>query len=394
MKNNSKKKNNTANSGDQYSRKNNVVVYLLNKYVHRRVFESLEERPDMDQYLLVPSKIENSTLVPENYDGMKIRKILYYKNKEDIKSILRKLRPYIMVSTRKIEKPFNKVQKRAFVHHGIITENVKKFFNQKGMQWLKNFTFYFFGTKSSIEIITKINPGGYQNILLNVVPQFDLLTTEYYNKYKDTILSKSGAGNKKIILFAGFISENLCDEYGFEQTDYYKISILLDELAKKHNWFIFNKPKLTFENCVALALRYPHLNEYLKKYSDLKDSKNTFFLSVEENIYRFFFSDLVIVNGASTVEIEACALQKPLFVINTNSGSNRNYNFGIDESLAANFISDAKDIETDIVELFKTGAKHYPEKQKEFVASLGLTVDGNMHKRLQDKLAEMIAEIK
>ena len=68
------------------------------------------------------------------------------------------------------------------------------------------------------------------------------------------------------------------------------------------------------------------------------------------------------MNGTSTVEVEACCIQKPLFIIQTKCNGCLDP-FDTKSSGAAIDIIDVCELEHCLVSYFETGSHHYPEKQ-------------------------------
>ena len=126
--------------------------------------------------------------------------------------------------------------------------------------------------------------------------------------------------------------------------------------------------------------------KYIKLYGDIQKSKHLHFITTTGHIYRYFFADAIVLNGTSTVEVEACAIGKPLFIVRTCTKSITDPYDMVNSGAAAGII-DSCEIEDLLIQHFNNGDFHCPKKQRQRIKDMGITFDGLMHKRIQDRLA-------
>lgn len=365
------------------------VLYLATSLSHKRVFESFTERADMIQLVVGPPPIIGEGIVPEDYSDFKIKKIKFYNNIKHLQSIIDKFNPNIFVQAslpcaKGLSLPSG--CKKAYVSHGVVgnqaLENIKK--EKFNLSVWQNCDVYFGAGKSFKPWIDKVVSGN-NRVVLDSVPQFDLLADEsYVSSYKDRILNKISPTVKfnKIILFFGFCCKDRVD---FKQNneDYFATVIELERVAREHGWLIMVKPRHTNDKMLKFLKTHKWGKKYIEKYKSIIKSKNIHFITTTGHIYRYFFADMIIANGFSTVELEACYLNKPLFIVRTKYQHDP---FDTVRSSAATLISSIDDIYGVIT---NSNSYHNINGQDKLLLDSNISKDGRAHERVQNVLLKI-----
>lgn len=382
------------------------VLYVITSPAHKRVFESLVERQDLEQMVVgqAPSELR---MVPEDYSGFKIKNIRYV-NKNDyvneIKACVNDFKPdlYVQADLSDIHRKVwessvkaGRLYKRIYVSHGMGGNNLKEImksveFDLSGWHGLDLYCGPDLRFADWVKHVAKVDNS---KILLNTFPQLDILhDSNYYNSYRESVIKKTKCPSaKKVILFLGFCCK---DRYDFKHhnEDYFSTAIELGLIAKQHNWLVMIKPRQTHEDMMDFLRTHKWGSKYIESYKALHRNNNVHFIGpASTHIYRYYFADAFVINGCSTVEIEVCAIQKPLFAVRTDlkclqSGYDP---FDTTKTHAAMSIPDLAELEHDLLGCFNEGKFHRPEKQKYLLDSIGLSFDGKHHERLQNKLSEL-----
>lgn len=360
------------------------IIYHIRSFAHRRVYESLEVRDGVDQIILGPKpKIMNGVL--EGYDDFGIQNIRTYVDLNEAQKIVNQLKPDVFTQAdfpNRINHPVG--CKRVFIAHGMIGNHVISMFKKGTMSIWEDFDLYCGATNRFRDWIWHVT-GKKPEVLTNAMPQLDLLTDpNYYMRHKSKVLASSKIPNPNAtILFCGFGCKDRVD-YNLHNEDFFTTIMELEKIAKKHNWLIMIKPRQNFEK----AMKYLRSTgkwavKYRTLYPKVINSPNLHFIEHENNIYRYFFADVVVGNGCSTIEVESCIAGRPLVMVRTKTGTEYDP-FGTVLSGAAEEVKNVNHIESTVLRIL--GQKHDTSKQQEFLKSLGLTNDGLAHKRLQDRI--------
>jgi hypothetical protein len=189
----------------------------------------------------------------------------------------------------------------------------------------------------------------------------------------------------KIILFAGFCCRDRKD-FDCHNEDYFKTVIELERLARKNNWLVMVKPRQT--HSVMMKFLHSHVwgQKYVDDYTRVHKSEYLHFITTTGHIYRYLFADAIVINGTSTIEVEACAIQKPLFIVRAGCDITDPYDMVGSGTVVG--VVDMEDLQ-EFLEVFEEGVCHYPDRQRQWFIDHKLTLDGKMHKRIQNKLVEM-----
>jgi hypothetical protein len=375
------------------------VMYVITSPSHKRCFESFEERKDLEQMIIGP-RPESNKIVPEDYSSFKIKNIKYI-GERSIVDYVKSFKPDIYVQPdlspihNTIYNQFKGSYKRVYVSHGMIGNHVKdlmKVENFNTSVW-HGMDLYCGATNIFAEWIKYVAKVRDDKILLNALPQLDILyKSEYYNSYRDKIVKKTKYPDaKKVILFMGFCCKDRHD-FKAHNTDYFRTAIELGKIAKKNNWLVMIKPRQTHDEILKFLQTHNWGKQFINDYNALYNNINVYFIGpAATHIYRYYFADAFVFNGCSTAEIEACAIQKPLFIVRTDlkclqSGYDP---YDTVSSGAAMPVPDLAELEHDLVEYFNNGKFHYPERQKELIDKMNISFDGKMYERIQNRLLEL-----
>lgn len=370
------------------------ILYVATSLSHKRAFEPFVERAGLDQMIAGPAPKINEGIVPEDYSDFKIKKIKYFNNNKELQAIVDKFKPDVFVQAslpcaQGIRLPSG--CKKVYVSHGLVGNHVKGMIKKAGFNtsvW-KGCDLYC-GAWDSVftEWIQHTAKVGKDKILLNALPQLDILYDgNYYNSYRKRVLDKTKNPNpSKVILFVGFCCKTRPD-FVLHNEDYFKTVLGLDQVAAKNNWLIMVKPRHTFGDMIKFLKSQKWGSKYVKPYRNAQESKHLHFITTSGHIYRYFFADAIVVNGCSTIEVEACAANKPLVVVRTHSSLSRDYDpYMTVSELAANVVDQDGYLWHNI-----DGAinDNWINRQKALIQKMGITFDGQHHKRIQERILKL-----
>jgi hypothetical protein len=365
------------------------IIYTITSLSHKRVFESFDVRSDVKQMIVGPVPKITNGIIPEDYRDFKIKNIRLYKNKKEIQNIVNKFKPNIYVEAslpvaRGIKLPID--CRKVYVSHGMVGNHVKDIIKKAGFNtsvW-KGCDLYCGATKIFENWVKHVAKVDESKILLNALPQLDILhDPDYYDSYRRKVLATTKNPNaKKVLLFVGFCCKDRID-FNSHNEDYFRAVIELEKIARKNNWLVMVKPRQTFNNMMKFLYNHSWGRKYIEKYKKIQQSKYLHFITTTGHIYRYFFSDLIVLNGTSTVEIETCAINKPLFIIKTQCKDDP---YDTIKTGCATHVSDLNKLEYYFTNYKKF---HCPNKQKYHILNAGILFDGKMHKRIQDKLVTL-----
>jgi len=366
------------------------IVYVLTSNAHRRVFETLVPISGIEQLVVGPQPTITSGIVPEDYSDFRIG-IKTYRNISEMNKIIDNFSPNIYVqsdlsSAHKIRSGC----KRVLAHHGAIGNHVvgmaSKISPNTGV-W-KGFDLYCGANNEFIRLVQSFN-GSDSNITVNASPQFDIIyNKEYYESYRKMVLGKIGFSGDKVICYVGFCCKDRID-FDDHNEDYFKTVINLEEIASRNNWLIMVKPRQTYGAMMKFLRSHNWGKKYISKYSEIQKSKFLHFITTTGHIYRYFFANAFIINGSSTVELEVCATNKPLIIARTHNSAAKKFDPYMSVNAgAAELITNQDDLEKSISENLN---RHDREREQNKLLNYhGITFDGNMHKRLQDSIIELL----
>lgn len=361
------------------------VVYVMTSLAHKRVFESFVGRKDLDQIVIGPTSKITSGIVPEDYSDFRIKNRITYKSINDLQGIINKIDPDVYVeASLPIAVKLKKRCKKVYVSHGMVGSHVINLIKQTGMPtkaW-KGCDLYC-GASDGFEKWIRFVSGPNAKVLKNALPQLDILhDQQYYESYKSRVLDRTKNPNPdKVVLFVGFCCKDRLD-FNPHNEDYFRTTIELERIAREKNWLVMIKPRHTYNKMKEFLRTHKWGPKYLKKYESIQGSKHLHFITTTGHIYRYFFADQIIINGTSTVEIEACAIQKPLFIVNTKTSEDP---FGTIKLGAAQRISRMDDVER-----YLCSSVNMEAGQKRVIEGHGISFDGEMHRRVQDYIRNIL----
>ena len=372
------------------------ILYIITSCAHKRTLESFVECNDLEQMIAGPVPQITSNIVPEDYSDFKVKNIKTYNNQAELQSIVNKYNPSICVGASLPVAKGLKLPagcKKAYISHGMIGNHVGEITKQGGfgeMSAWKGCDLYCGATKVFADWIKQSAKVGDGEILLNALPQFDILyNADYYNSYRQKVLQKTkNPQAKKVVLFVGFCCKDRID-FKLHNEDYFKTVIEIEKIAKQNDWIAMIKPRQTHDVMMNFLRNQKWGSKYIKSYEDAHNSKYTHFITTTGHIYRYFFADAMIINGTSTVEVEACAIQKPLFVVRTQTDCKQYDPYDTVGCGAGIGVNKLPDLEPFLNEYFNNGARHAPILQQKWFSDRHLVLDGKMHQRIQKRLLSL-----
>ena len=361
------------------------VLYFSHYLERIRVFRSFEEEPDLEQLFIGPHpKTFNG--VAEDYMDFGIKNIKTYADNKEAQRMVNEFCPDIVVQAdmdKSIQLPAS--AKKVFVMHGVVGNHVRGYFGPS-TSW-DGFDLYCGATKNFKDIVDYFTSTvDKKKVLLNALPQIDFFNTNNYKtSNREDILGRTkNPGAKKIILFCGFSGKYRPDYYDHNE-DYYRTLFELARISEKNNWLSMVKSRQGLRQTGKfLALDEPWIKSCVKPYADAQKNKFVHFIHPDSNIYDHFFADIVICNGCSSVEIEACVVNKPLIVVRTKVGPDKYDPLNTVNSGAAVLVDNISKLEDTIINSLD-GDLHV-NKQNALIESIGISVDGLAHKRITDAI--------
>ena len=372
------------------------IAYVLTSHAHKRVYESFVERKDMNQIIIGPVPTITSGIVPEDYSDFKIHNICYFKTESDLQKIINSFAPdiYVQSDLSSVHPIIKKspIAKTVIIHHGAVGNHaigVAKTLGP-GMKAWRGFDLYCGANHHFENFVKEIGRAKSNQILIDAAAQFDIIYNhDYYDSYRDLVLARTkNPSAEKVILFVGFSGKDRID-FVAQNEDYFKVAIELENLARENNWIILVKPRHTYAAIMNFLKNHSWGSKYIKKYTEIQNSKFLHFVTTTGHIYRYFFADLFVLNGSSTVELEASAINKPLIIVRTKLGSKNG--FDPYETIlrgAGNEVTKIENLAGCIGDCLNN-KKIDIDAQKELIKYHGLTFDGKMHSRIQDRLLNL-----
>ena len=204
------------------------------------------------------------------------------------------------------------------------------------------------------------------------MPQLDIL----YNGIRPIT-------KKPSIIFFGFAAKQRVD-FVKHNEDYFRTAVALGKIK---GFDIYIKPRQEKKKLMAYFHTHnlPELRQQYEKTYNL--SHIHYIPPMNTHVLNYYSADIFVINGCSTVEIEATALQKPLFVVRTQQNSQHGYDpYDTVKSGAAIEITNLNKLE----EIISNVDKYYqPEKQKALLNKMGITFDGQHHRRIQERILKL-----
>jgi hypothetical protein len=107
-------------------------------------------------------------------------------------------------------------------------------------------------------------------------------------------------------------------------------------------------------------------------------------LNPDSCVYDYFNSDIVIIDGWSTAEVEACLAKLPTIVMDKSADAIMKADYMDTVKNEAVLLShNIKDVENHIFWLeVQKNKDELCEKQEKYIQNLGIIFDGNIHNRI------------
>lgn len=359
-------------------------IYMLSSISHQRVFESFNNNNDN---LVVGPKPDS----PENHYGrMKMRNICCYQNPGEVQKIINKFGPDYFIQadfsnlTRGIKLPSK--CKRIYVSHGMVGRHVKDMVRKDkwNMDLWRGCDLYCGATGVFKDWIDYVSPGS--NVLINAIPQLD---TVFGLRGLDTKRSV-GCDGKTTIFFGGFCCRDRID-FNDHNEDYFKTCIELERIASRNGWLILIKPRQVYKKMYEfLTTHKSHwggwTKQYIEPYAKIQSSPFVKFIGTSCGLSTYYAaSDVMVINGCSTIEVESYALGKQLVIVNTKKDAIGEFAFTDEKDDTCFRVKNMSDLECNINQAL-LNPRDKLSNQALFLSKVGITVDGKMHKRVIDRV--------
>ena len=363
------------------------VLYFIHSMCKSRVMKTFKEDADLNQVVVGPKPRTYEGII-EGYDDFGIKDIRQYDNLKEAQKIINKVDPDVVVQTDMTAGiSFPKKSKRVFVMHGTIGNHTKEALshNFKGVSKTWSGFDLYCGSSNDFKDWINYVAGKGNEILLNALPQFDLFHLKNYKTAdKDMFMKRTKSPKaKKVILYCGFCCKNRID-YNDHNEDYFKTVLELQKISEKNNYLSLIKPRQTYKQIMKFIDQEKYFEKYRSSYIKAQNSNHLYFVHPDSSLYNYFFADIVVVNGCSTVEIETCLAHKPLVVVRTAVKPEQYDPFDTVKSGVAFYVPNINDLETMLTS--GLNSKDYKTKQDNFIKSMGILADGLAAERIQNRI--------
>jgi hypothetical protein len=307
-----------------------IIMFFVSRIEQRRVFKHVKDIDDEKFMYVILSQdkkiLKNSAFsVEENYDDLFIKHIITANSIPDFQIVVDALQPKIFVGgtlPNFYQLKLPQGCKKIFISHGLVGEHASEVsgIRKYAPRW-KGSDVYCGAGAYLKEFVSFMTDRDDSNVQLNVMPQFDIIYKEKNNfvRFKNDLISSGRIKQaSKYILFAGFGGAHRSDFVDHNE-DYYRTAIYLSRLAEKNGWYVFIKPRLEPDKDIAFVSAHETLCKYKEDYKKIYNDDNICMVHRLELIYKYFFCDTIVLNGTSTVEVEACCTDKPLVIVRTAS---------------------------------------------------------------------------
>jgi len=364
------------------------IMYHFMKREHVRVFESFKPEKGIKQFACTPNFISSKGLQLPHYK---------YDIDYHFKFSLKNQKPNVVVQCHNSGTWHTKMKKYGmkivYVGHGVwdaSPANVKRSFSET---WA-NFDLLLGGIHNFRTLLMNNANVPSEKIVLNALPQFDVLydRVQRSNECRRALLENSQA-NKIVTIFGHKYGRS---DFIAHSVDFYLSVIKLAKLAEKNNWLLVVKPKkentFSFIDIKAKSGEAWAV-EIIDEFMSLKESPYVKFVAPFGDPYPIIAAtDVIVLAGRSTVEIEACLANKPLVIVrvadNVFAGGNDNLDT-IKNDCA--YHADSQDVfEEIILTAVNSDNAVQLQNQNKHMFDLGLTFDGQHHKRALQAIKELI----
>ena len=356
------------------------ILYQIHSLPHRRVFKSYTERDDLNQMIMgPPPEVIDGAL--EDYSGFGISNIKVYSNAQEAQRIVDSFNPDVFVTAdfpKMVSTPAG--CKKVYAGHGMMPGHILGLVSYDSNSRWNDFDLHCGATKRFEEFIHYVTRKKHE-ILTNALGQFDLVSNpKYHIPQEGNVLFNN---SKPSILFCGFCCKDNSD-FRLHNEDYFKMLLELEKLAKKHDWLVIVKPRQVIGKVINFLKHISWGSKYISVYPKLVSSEHLHFIDASANTYSYLSSDIIMCNGCSTLEIEACIAKKPLVIFRTQAG--RDYDpYSTVSSGAASYIDNIEKTEG-VIKKILSGEESRTNEQKKLIDSMNIKTDGLSYKRVQDRL--------
>lgn len=373
------------------------ILYAITSLAHKRVIEPFDEISGINQMVVGPKATIIDNIVPEDYSDLKIKSVKQYTSVQEIQKYVNEFNPNFFIQadlspdTKRIKLPVK--CKRIYVSHGMVGNHlidISKSANIDSSVW-KGLDYYCGGTKFFEKWVMYAAGVGKNKIGLNMVPQFDTLyDVEHQELWKKRILNRTkNPSPSKVLFFGGFCCKDRKDFLDHNE-DFFISCIKLEELARKNNWLVFIKPRQEYSKIIDFLNRHKKdwggwTKKYINKYAEIQNSKFLHFINTSCGLHYYYFaSDAIVLNGCSTIEMEAHVINKPCIIINTKKVIDI---FGSERYNVSFKVQDINTLEDTVNKSIEEAASiKYKQSNEKFLQDLGLTIDGKMTQRIINKI--------
>lgn len=313
--------------------------------------------------------------------------VLYYKDIGHLKKILWQNKPNLCVfSSTKIDLSFTPRRcKKVFIAPGFYS--CSKMYRRslfRARKRFKVFDYIILASEREYNLFKDLRIS--TPVLVKSLPQFDLLSNEYLERCKNNVLKNISFKPSKIVLFAG--ERYSRSEKVDRVRDNYDTLIKLSKLSIIKNWLIVIKPK---SNNMMEFLQANYPNSYVEKLFNSISSRNIWMLPYDDLFYPYFFADIIVDNGASSVAVESCIAGRPF--ISISSGKQTFEEMDAHQTLSnccGVYVNDVSELGKQIERTIGRSSI-FSEYQKKFLNNIGLKIEKSSSSKIINLLNEMCA---
>ena len=376
---------------------NKKILYYISRLEQKRAFENIYYETNNNTIMLLgpgPRTLKNNHFeIIDDYSEFKTKNVTIDGEKDHLGAVTSFCPDALACSgvIGPLKVSLSPGCKKIHVGHGLIGDNYPTIDNimNVGPSW-NGYDLYCGAGHDYNEFMKFVCKQGYSgNFIPNALPQLDIL---YYGSkktllFKEHLLTRGYIPTaKKYILFAGF-GGPVTSEYRDHNDDFYRTAIHLHKLANKNDWYIFIKTRLTQGDYIKFMNDHGELHKYRDEFTNLCNSNRVCVINKLDPIYKYFFVDIIILNGTSTIEVEASCINKPIIIVRTNSSYDPLKTITLNAAKLVN-----KDDMNNLEEAITSNFDNNIACQKKLLSYQNIIFDGQHSKRTQDAISLLLEQ--
>lgn len=379
------------------------ILHLIPALKFFRVYQSFKEYPGLEQMIIGPTEVAEPRF-HYGYADFGIKNVRTFinrnhkqKNKlkecQEIQKYIDDFCPDVVTQTRLKNKGIvlPPQAKRVFVNHGMVGDDIARFLlgeEPPNKHAYSEFDLCCGATEIYRNYLTNdfsVDPG---KIVLNALPQLDLLSNPDYYNSKKSLFVPSVLAKKPIILYFGHIGIEETIGIRPHRREFFDTLFELAEVVNKIDGILFVKPRANYVDLREMSAAEKLLKTH---YKPIWKNPRVKFINTQYPIYQYMFADIVVCNGYSTTEVEAVIAGKPVVKVNLiTKPLIKDYYKTLEEGAAIE-VTAIKDILPAINTILKSGQMRntLEEGRNRFISKHNILLDGKANERILDRIIKL-----